>query len=127
MGSSATAIILFAHGSAVADANRQVAALAEDVGRQARCPAISAFLEIAQPDLAAAVETLAAQGARRIVVVPYFLSMGVHVREDLPRLIGEQQRRFPLLEILAGQPLEGSPRMPDLILDRVREALETKT
>ena len=120
----ATAIILFAHGSAVADANRQVQVLADQVGLQAGCTAVSAFLEIAQPDLAAATAALVDSGAQRIVVVPYFLSMGVHVSKDLPRLIAEQQRKFPSIEIFAGQPLEGSPRMPELILDRVKEALE---
>lgn len=119
-----TAIILFAHGSAVDDANQQVAALAVEVARRAGCPAGCAFLEIAQPDLAAAVAGLVNAGARRIVVVPYFLTMGTHVRRDLPRLIGSQRALFPGVEILAGQPLEGSPEMAGLILQRAREALQ---
>lgn len=125
MGKLPTAIILFAHGSAVEAANRQVAVLAEEISRRAGCPAGCAFLELAQPDLAAAVASFAAEGIRRIVVAPYFLTLGMHVGKDLPRLIEEQRRRFPAVEILAGQPLEGSPAMPGLILDRVREVLET--
>jgi sirohydrochlorin ferrochelatase len=119
-----TVILLFAHGSAVEEANHRVAALAAEVSRRARCPVSCAFLEIAQPDLDAAVAESAGAGARRIVVIPYFLTMGVHVSEDLPRLIKRQEARFPGVEILAGQSLEGSPGMADLILDRVREALE---
>ncbi len=119
-----TAIILFAHGSAVEEANRRVGALAGEIERRAGCPVSYAFLEIAKPDLAAAVADAAGTGARRIVVVPYFLTMGVHVSEDLPRLIERQRACFPGVEILAGQPLEGSPGMADLILERVREALE---
>lgn len=120
-----TAIILFAHGSAVAEANDQVGALAEEISRRAGCPAGGAFLEMAQPDLSAAVASFAKAGVRRIVVVPYFLSLGVHVRKDLPKLIDEQRALFPGVEILAGQPLEGSPGMATLILDRVREVLKS--
>ena len=123
MGKLPTAIVLFAHGSAVSEANRQVAALAEEISRRAGCPAGCAFLEIAQPDLAAAVAAFAKAGVRRIVLVPYFLTMGVHVREDLPKLIEEQRARFPGVEILAGQPLEGSPGMAGLILELVRAVL----
>jgi len=124
MPESSTAIIVFAHGSAVPEANGEVARLAEEVSRRARCPARSAFLELAQPDLAAAVAESVEAGARRVVVVPYFLTMGVHVRRDLPRLIAEQQARFPGLDIRAGQSLEGYPGMADALLDRVRQALE---
>ena len=124
MDGVSTAIIVFAHGSAVPEANREVARLAEEVSRQARCPARYAFLELAQPDLPAAVAEAVAAGARRIVVIPYFLTMGVHVRRDLPRLIAEQQARFPDLDIRAAPSLEGYPGMAQALLDRVEEALK---
>src|SRR5437879_1488705 len=98
MERKSTAIILFAHGSAVAEANRQVGLLAEEVSRLARRPAGCAFLEMAQPDLPAAVARAADSGAQRIVVIPYFLTMGVHVRNDLPRLIEQQRALFPGVE-----------------------------
>jgi len=119
-----TAIIVFAHGSAVPEANAEVARLAGEVSRRARCWARSAFLELAQPDLAAAVAEAVAAGALRIVVVPYFLTMGVHVRRDLPRLIAEQQARFPDVDLRAGQSLEGYPGMAEVILGRAEEALK---
>ena len=124
MPEPSTTIIVFAHGSAVPEANGEVARLAEEVSRRAQCPARSAFLELAQPDLAAAVAESVAAGARRIVVVPYFLTMGVHVRRDLPRLLAEQQARFPGVDLRAGQSLEGYPGMADALLDRVEEALK---
>ena len=66
-----------------------------------------------------------AAGARRIVVVPYFLTMGVHVLRDLPRLIAEQQALFPEVELRVGQSLEGYPGMTQVILDRVQEVLKS--
>ncbi|MGH9786475.1 MAG: sirohydrochlorin chelatase [Terriglobia bacterium] len=120
-----TAIIVFAHGSAVPEANEEVARLAQEVSRRAQCPARCAFLEVAQPDLPAAVADFVAAGARRIVVIPYFLTMGVHVRRDLPRLIAEQQARFPEVDLRAGESLEGYPGMAQALLDRVEQALKS--
>ena len=116
-------IIVFAHGSSVAEANRQVAALAREVSRRAGCPARCAFLDVAQPDLAAAIAGSVSSGARRIVVVPYFLTMGMHVRDDIPRVVEQQQRLFPNVEILVGQSLEGYAGMADLLVNRAREVL----
>lgn len=125
MNADSAAIIVFAHGSAVPEANREVARLAEEVSRQAQCPARCAFLELAQPDLPAAVAEAVAAGARRIVVIPYFLTMGVHVRRDLPRLIAEQQTRFPEVDIRAAPSLEGYPGMAQALLDRAQEVLKS--
>lgn len=119
-----TAIIIFAHGSAVPEANEEVTRLAAEVSRRAGCPARSAFLELAQPELPAAVAEAVAGGARRIVIVPYFLTMGVHMRRDLPRLIAEQQARFPNLDLRAGQSLEGYPGLAEALLNRAQEALK---
>jgi len=122
----ATTIILFAHGSSVAEANRQVAELAAEVGRRAGCQAACAFLDVTPPDLAAAVADAARNGARRVVVLPYFLTMGVHAKEDLPRLVAAQRARFPQLQILLGPSLESYPGMADVLLDRFRAALAGK-
>jgi sirohydrochlorin ferrochelatase len=127
MPEPSTAIIVFAHGSAVPAANEEVARLAAEVSRRAQCPARGAFLEQAQPDLPAAVAEFVAAGARRIVVIPYFLTMGTHMRRDLPRLIAEQQARFPAVDIRAGQSLEGYPGMAQVLLDRVEEALKNSS
>ena len=118
-----TAIILFAHGSTVLEANQGVSRLAEELSRKAGLPATCAFLELAQPDLAAAIAGYASQGMKRIIIVPYFLSMGVHVREDMPRLVAEQRVRFPNIEILVAQSLESHPGMIDLLLSRIQEVL----
>ncbi len=48
---------------------------------------VCAYLEFTAPDLAAAAEQLVAGGARHIRVVPLFLGVGRHAREDLPALV----------------------------------------
>lgn len=116
-----TGILLFAHGSRVEEANRGVHDLARKVQEAGGVSYVrAAFLEIAQPDLAAAVAEAVRAGYERIVVIPYFLTLGIHLRRDLPELLAREKRLYPTLEIEAGAPLEGHPLLPSLILDRVR-------
>jgi sirohydrochlorin ferrochelatase len=118
-----SAIILFAHGSAIAPANEAVDRVAQELARRAGCRAIAAFLEKAQPDLAAAIAQVAGAGAIRVIIIPYFLTMGTHISKDLPELARAQQARFPGLQVLIASPMEGHPLLLDLLLDRMHSAL----
>src|ERR1041384_7183743 len=72
-----TGIIVFAHGSRIEAANEAVRAVAAELARTAGYSNVeAAFLELGKPDLADAVANLAAVGVRRIIVAPYFLTLG---------------------------------------------------
>jgi len=119
------AIILFAHGSAVEEANQGVRELArriEEAGSYAYVRA--SFLGPGQPELGPAIAEAAAAGFERIVVIPYFLTLGIHLRRDLPRLVAAEKQRRPRLEIQVGQSLEDHPEMASLVLSRIQEVME---
>lgn len=119
-----TGIILFGHGSRVEDANQGVRDLArqvQDAGPYHHVRA--AFLELAQPDLNAAIAEAAAAGLQRLIVIPYFLTEGTHLRRDLPNLIAPLKLKFPGVAIDLGQSLEGHPLMASIILGRIQEVL----
>jgi sirohydrochlorin ferrochelatase len=116
-----TGIAIFAHGSSVASANEAVRAVADRVGRQGGFRLVeTAFLEQGSPDLAEAVKRLAARGASRILVVPYFLTLGTHLQRDLPRIVADISRIESGLEIRVTPPLDGHPAMELALIDRVR-------
>ena len=118
-------IIVFAHGSRIESANQAV----RDVVAEMVCPrgpyqhVETAFLELGRPDLPGAATRLAAEGVDRIVVVPYFLTLGLHLERDLPSLIEQTARQFPGIEFVATPPLDGHPALAQILLDRAREAL----
>lgn len=58
-------------------------------------PVALAFLEFMSPTLQEAGDQLAAQGCKRITVVPLFLGAGGHVRKDLPVLMAQMQQQHP--------------------------------
>ena len=116
--------MIFAHGSSVESANDAVRAVAADVARRGGFELVeTAFLELGQPDLAHAVERLAGRGASRVLVIPYFLTLGIHLKRDLPRIAGEISRIHPDMEIRIAPPLDGHPAMSEALLDRAREAM----
>ena len=80
----------------------------------------TAFLELAGPTLPVAVDELAAEGARRVLVAPYFLTMGRHITEDLPRLMAGIREAHPGLSIEAAPPLDGHPALAAILADRAR-------
>lgn len=116
MNSPQRATILFAHGSrdplwrqpmeAVAERARQL-----DAQTLVRC----AYLELTEPDLPGCVAELAAAGARAITIVPMFLGVGRHAREDLPRLIAELQSRHPQVQFRLHNAIGEDPRVIDLL------------
>jgi len=119
------AIILFAHGSAVEEANQGVRMLArriEEAGSYAYVRA--SFLGPGQPELGPAIAEAAGAGFERIVVIPYFLTLGIHLRRDLPRLVAAEKQRHPRLEIQVGRSLEDHPEMASLVLSRIQEVME---
>ena len=119
-----TGVILFAHGSSVEEANQGVHDLARQVEECGPYPFVrAAFLESAHPDLAEAVALAAAARLDRLIVIPYFLTLGIHLRRDLPNLIAPLKRKYPQLRIETGKSLEGHPQMPAIILGRAEEAL----
>jgi sirohydrochlorin ferrochelatase len=120
----ATGILLFAHGSSVEEANRAVHELARQIEAQGPYGYVrAAFLERTRPDLGEAVRQAVAAGRQRLIVIPYFLTMGVHLQRDLPNFISALKQKCPEVMIEVGQSLEGHPLMASIILGRVQEVL----
>jgi sirohydrochlorin ferrochelatase len=117
-------IIVFAHGSRIESANDGVRAIAAALARVGCFPHVeSAFLELGEPDLARAVDILAARGVDRIVIIPYFLTLGLHLERDLPLLVSNLMGSHPGIAIRVTPPLEGHPGLVQILLDRCIEAL----
>lgn len=115
-------VILFAHGSSVESANDAVRSVASAVARQAGVDAIeTAFLDVA-PRLEDAARALAQRGVNEILVIPYFLTLGIHLQRDLPRLISDIEAAHPALHIRVTEPLDGHPALAQIVLDRLRGA-----
>jgi sirohydrochlorin ferrochelatase len=122
-----TAIVIFAHGSSIESANDSVRRIADSVRREAGFDLVeTAFLEQGRPDLGGAIEAAVAQGARRVVVVPYFLTLGLHLQRDLPNIVSGLAVLHKGVEIRVALPLDGHPALGDILKQRALEVLSAE-
>ena len=113
------ALLLIAHGSRRASSNEEVVRLAEHVSSLDGDNfdiVEPAFLEIAEPDIVAGVARCVERGATRVTVIPYFLSAGRHVVEDIPDALNRARERFPDVPIESGPHLGAAEAMPGMVL-----------
>ena len=120
------AIVLFAHGSRdprwrepIEAIARQVAQLAPDV------PVRCAYLELVAPDLNAAVAELAALGASSIRVLPVFLGVGRHLREDLPRLLDNLRQQHADIAFTMATVVGEEQSLVELIAQLALKSIQT--
>jgi len=110
------AVVLFAHGSRDAAWRAPIEAVAAQV--LAMEPAIvvrCAYLEWSEPDLATAVAELGGRGVNHIVVVPLFLGVGKHAREDLPRMVADLRHQYPDVQIHLRPAVGEDPRLIEVL------------
>lgn len=94
-----TGLILFAHGSRDPQWRLPFEAILRQTQAHHQGPVALAFLECMEPDLAGAIADMASKHVESIRVIPVFLAVGSHVRQDLPRLINQAQEEHPGINI----------------------------
>lgn len=113
---NARGIILLAHGSRDERWREPIEAVAARVTAldpQARV--VCAYMELAAPDLRTAAAALIASGARMLRVVPLFLGMGKHAREDLPLQLEALRGTWPQVEFQLANIVGEEPELIDLL------------
>ena len=112
------AIVLFAHGSRDPLWCRPIEAVAARMRQlDPTVPVACAYLESMHPDLSAAAAGLIAAGASDVSVVPMFLGVGRHAREDLPALVSALALVHPRVRFDLRQAMGEDPRVVDLMAE----------
>ncbi|HEY5585645.1 MAG TPA: CbiX/SirB N-terminal domain-containing protein [Ruminiclostridium sp.] len=83
----------------------------------------TAYMEFCEINLGKGLDILVNKGAKEIVVVPYFLFEGIHIRGDVPGEINEYIKDHPGITVTMGKTLGADARLADVLADRIREAL----
>ena len=113
---TATGVILFAHGSRDPRWRLPIDAVALEMARH--WPGLSvacAFLELTTPDLPTTVESLMMQGKTHLRIVPMFLGVGRHAREDLPQLVSDLAKAYPQVHFELVPSIGEHPAMTQLM------------
>ena len=109
-------IVLFAHGSRDPLWRKPIEAIAARARAlapqtQVRC----AYLELTAPSLPDCVAELAQHGSHAIKVVPLFLGVGRHAREDLPVIMAELTAHHPHIKFKLDPAIGEDNRLVDLV------------
>ena len=122
-----TAILLMAHGSRISEANdavNEIAAMVKNLGGFDIVEV--SFRENHSPNIQEGIDNCVKKGAERILLVPYFLYLGAHVLEDLPRELDDARLRHPGVEMAMGRHLGVHKRLAKLVIDRIGESFHEK-
>ncbi len=112
------AIILFAHGSRDPLWHKPIQAVAQRIAeRNAQVLVRCAYLELTAPDLLHVANELVHAGATSMSVVPLFLGVGKHAREDLPVLMAQVKAAHPTLNVTCQPAVGEQERLLDLLAD----------
>lgn len=95
-------LLIVAHGSRREEANQEIRLLIRKLAARVgpRFGHVDcAFLEMAEPSIPQGIQQCAETGATDILVVPYFLSSGHHVVENIPAEVDKKRAEYSHINI----------------------------
>lgn len=117
-----SAVIVLGHGSKAADALETLTKYGNMIRNEGGFDILEiASLQFNQPDLPTSIRRVIELGAKRIIIAPLFLYNGVHIQEDIPEVVAEEQAVHPDVEILLADSLGLDPRIANIVLERIKE------
>jgi sirohydrochlorin ferrochelatase len=117
-----TALLLIAHGSRRPEANADLCHVADSLKARGRYPRVQvSYLELADPDIEGGGVLCVEAGATEVILLPYFLSPGKHVAEDLTAARDRLAARFPAVRFVLAEPLGRHPLILDVLEQRASE------
>lgn len=118
------AVLIVSHGSKSQDAVDQFDQVVALVQQNGNFPIVKgAHMELALPDIPTVIKDLVDAGNTEIVVVPYFLFNGNHIKNDIPEILNEQKQLYPDVAFRFGDPIGFEPLMADILVKRAAEAV----
>ncbi len=116
-------LVVLAHGSKVRETQETLLRILEEVKANVSYDLVEgAYLQLMNPSLEVAVDRLYEKGCKDIVVFPFFLFAGNHIKEDIPGEIEKIEEKYPEINIKFLENIGYDPKLVEIILDRVKEA-----
>lgn len=117
------AIILLAHGSRVPEAGNGMERVVQRLREKLRnCIVEACYMSRLGPHFPEVFEKCVAQGAKNIILIPYFLHTGLHMVLDIPKMMQEEVKKFPAVKLTLGKQLGFDECLVDLVGRRVDES-----
>ena len=120
-----SAILLVAHGSRRPEANADLVELAKLFQQRFADEIIEVgYLELTEPTIPDGLRNCAERGATSVSILPYFLSHGAHVTEDLVEFQEEFRKESPKVDCCICPPIGLHEKIVDVMLQRLSQGRE---
>jgi len=116
------AVVVLGHGSRAEGASNAMERVVELLRKRHPERVELAYMELAEPSLTAVLGRLYADGIRQVVLVPYFLHFGIHLREDVPGILETACAELPGLEVVTAPNLGYDDALVDVVERRLSQA-----
>jgi sirohydrochlorin ferrochelatase len=123
-GNSKRAVILIGHGSRAAGADEDMERIADALRRTDGGVVELCRMGGRGTPFAEVFETCVRRGATEVIVIPYFLHFGVHLRQDIPEMLREALAKHPEVRLVLGKHLGYDDALAALVQKRLDESVE---
>ena len=134
-----TGILLVGHGSSLPYGQEVLYKLAEEYKKNSDYPVEVGFMNIAEPSIAAAVDTLKEKHVEKIIVVPAFIAHGIHTKQDIEYVLRLSEEKRPSKihnfdeneridfdgEIIYTEPFGADPRIVEILEEKVNNTIKS--
>jgi len=117
------AIILMGHGSRVPGAGNDMEKVVKRLKQKYGYLRVEiCFVSRLGPHFPEVFEKCANQGAKKVLVIPYFLHEGLHLLLDIPEMMQKEAKKFPYVKLILGKSLGFDEGLVDLVERRIEES-----
>jgi sirohydrochlorin ferrochelatase len=120
---SKEAVILMGHGSRVPGAGEGMEKIAQWLKERRPGTMIeTCYMSELGPHFPEILEKCVMGGADKIIVMPYFLHLGIHLLKDVPEMMRAEAKKYPGLTLILGRHLGFDESLADLVGKRLEES-----
>ncbi|XP_022134499.1 sirohydrochlorin ferrochelatase, chloroplastic [Momordica charantia] len=121
---SGDAVIIVDHGSRRQESNLMLNEFVAMFRDKTGYPIVEpAHMELAEPSIRDSFASCVEQGAKHIIVSPFFLFPGRHWQQDIPSLTAEAAKDHPGISYIVTAPLGLHEKLVDVVNDRINHCL----
>jgi len=115
-------VLIIAHGSRAKETESDLKAVVDMAAEKVTDVCIEyAFMQLSDRTIESGIAALAEKKVTEIKIVPYFLFMGVHMKEDIPNAAGKYMKNYPGIKMVIGEPIgNDKQRLSEILADRIR-------
>jgi len=115
-------VLVIGHGSRAKgtdDALKEIVEIA--AGKTTGVCVEYAFMQLSERTIESGVAALAEKGVTEIKIVPYFLFMGVHMKDDIPEIVAECAKKYPEIKVSVAEHIgTDKQRLAEILTDKIR-------